>query len=286
MMKNNSCPRGFTLVELLVVIVIIVILAALLLPALQAARQRAILGTCISDQRQLALAWNLYYPDNGDRLIGMNTATKNLDWRIGAASGALTVNGLAASPPGGLSQEATYDWYIQEGYKEAPLYKYAANPKLIHCPGDKRLPVGTTYYYDSYSGVEGLNGGDYANGANSSAKHDATPILVSSGLKHPTQRFLWVEENDVRGDNQGSWWFEPGAPYGSALSWIDCPACYHVTDSTFSFADSHVEARGWGTGNANTISIANAGASYGVASPANNLDEKYVAAGYPCVENP
>jgi prepilin-type N-terminal cleavage/methylation domain-containing protein/prepilin-type processing-associated H-X9-DG protein len=56
--------RGFTLIELLVVIAIIAILAAILFPVFARAREQARATSCLSNTKQIALAFNMYQTDH------------------------------------------------------------------------------------------------------------------------------------------------------------------------------------------------------------------------------
>lgn len=286
---------GFTLIELLVVIAIIAILAALLLPTLTSAKKRATRATCLSNQKQLATAWLMYVSDNGGMVVGFSTLSgaNPPNWRVEADQ-------VAGPVPTTMAGEDAYKWLFQQGYKNGPLFQYAANPDIMHCPGDIRVLSGH-FCWDSYSGAGGFVGGD------SSLDNHLGKIKKDSQLMHASDRFLWVEECGSQSpagqaylENQHAWDMHPGDPSGPpspffTASWVDSPAAFHGANSTFSFADGHAESHKWL--NKLVIDFANSlspskyyniggGASPGALANADKVDLYYVASHFATDINP
>jgi prepilin-type N-terminal cleavage/methylation domain-containing protein/prepilin-type processing-associated H-X9-DG protein len=253
-------PKGFTLIELLVVIAIIAILAAMLLPALGRAKMRATLSNCLSNQGQLAKAWIMYSGDNDDLLVGMgdgyysgaNGNNIPLSWRIRPDS----YIGALPTATDGQDAQVKYD---AVGYKNAALYRYAPNTDIGHCPGDTRYKTATRYAYITYSGLDTLNGA--AGDRPGSITGHPYRLYRSVQIKHPADRWLWIEENDPRSvtangytlwENLGTWGInssvdlqQVGGGNYSTCRWWDGGAAYHGRGAVFSFGDGHVEYYKW-----------------------------------------
>src|SRR5664280_2122160 len=67
--------KGFTLIELLVVIAIIAILAAILFPVFAKAREKARQSSCLSNVKQIGLAFMAYVQDYDEKLVYFRTAS-------------------------------------------------------------------------------------------------------------------------------------------------------------------------------------------------------------------
>src|SRR2546426_2934798 len=84
MRSTRRNRRGFTLIELLVVIAIIAILAAILFPVFAQAREKARQISCLSNQKQLGTAMQLYLQDWDERFPNWRTLVpKSVDYPNG-----------------------------------------------------------------------------------------------------------------------------------------------------------------------------------------------------------
>ena len=158
--KEQIHRGGFTLVELLVVIGIIALLVAILLPALTKARKLANTTACLSNLRQMGMAWTQYLSDSRGHLpyyMWQNTGTADQVW---------------------------------SGYWTGILSYYGASPSRLLCPEAaeevpfNNLPAGKSGYGDGAYGTLNYAWSGRYNSTGTGILYDVQP-----GLRPDTERF-------------------------------------------------------------------------------------------------
>ncbi|HEY3857337.1 MAG TPA: type II secretion system protein [Verrucomicrobiae bacterium] len=259
-LHSRSQSSGFTLIELLVVIAIIAILAGMLLPALANAKKNAQGTQCMSNEKQLSLAWTLYNGDNNEKMPGNGqegdqpqSATSadgkpggaNYQWCPGQqqdTTGYLAPGNLAPGAPNvGLQ-------YIQEG----AIYQYINQFLVYKCPADQSYNKAGSAIYPHVRSIS-MNG--WIGALPVSAGYDGTKIWGNPGdsqvrvfrktgdltVPGPAYTWIFIDENP-QSINDG-WMIED--PTLNPAAWEDGPAVYHNGACGLSYGDGHAEIKLW-----------------------------------------
>ena len=219
--SSMNSRRAFTLLELLVVITVIAILAALLLPAISSAKERAHRVGCLSNQKQLGLAWEMYAGDSGGRLV-MN------DWEFAgpfvAASTSnswVTGNCLVDSDPATLTS--------------GKLYPYAKNTQVYRCPADRGTTFGTSQLKLRSFSLSCFLGGPKED-------TDNWGVQVAgqmNQIRNASRTLTFLDEDDLTIDD-GHFLYTT-----TAGNWYNVPSWRHQNGSVLAFADGHSEYWKW-----------------------------------------
>jgi prepilin-type N-terminal cleavage/methylation domain-containing protein/prepilin-type processing-associated H-X9-DG protein len=258
--------RGFTLVELLVVIAIIAILAGLLLPSLSGAKQRALAINCLSNSRQLQVAWQNYATDNNDRIVlngsqpmlmpNDNTVPSDyLSWinwfGDNAGSGQL---GTTNTPDGRPANQM-----VTTGL----LWPYAAGLGIYRCPAQNQIATGFT---GELPGVLLTTNALPVRSFTVSARMSGPPLPgpgAGSGVSpylritsitdlSPSQAFVFMDENafTIQWSGGTGAFYVSDDPSGANWSPAEAilpnfPGARHGSSASVSFADGHEELHTW-----------------------------------------
>ncbi len=244
MKTRKAGLRGFTLIELLVVIAIIAILAAMLLPALSRAKQQAQGAKCISNLKQLSLAWIMYagdnrsyFPPNGDETSQPASLTDPkgqpggplAQWCPGRQDEASEL-----SPGSATGNNIGWQWI-----KLGLIYPYVNNPAVYLCPADHST---ISLLGQSFPHVRSMSMNTWLSPVVPYDNDTAVRSYykeVDLGQLSPVNTWVFLDENPTS-INDGSFICEQDVP-----EWIDCPASYHNGAAGISFGDGHAQIKSW-----------------------------------------
>ena len=248
-MKNGKTVKkmrkqGFTLIELLVVIAIIALLLSIVVPSLRLARMKASSIVCMTNTKNMSLAWYSYQAANNGlimsaRMDGRESNGTNVGW-IGAPY---------RGTPGDLHNTAVNNPPVSKedavrGIRRGRLDEYLDSPESYHCPGDtlRKSVYDQVTPYVSYAMARCLYW--QPDRSSSSFRYQITKF---GDITSPSSRYVFVEMAQERNWNQ-SGWFSFGAPEytdGVRWGWWDPIAINHGDSSIVGFADGHAETRRW-----------------------------------------
>jgi prepilin-type N-terminal cleavage/methylation domain-containing protein/prepilin-type processing-associated H-X9-DG protein len=194
----NSARAGFSLIELMTVIAVFSVLAALLLPAVQAARERARMMQCQNNLHNLGVACLNFEETFG--CLPRNTIRPRGSTPIGG------------QPKGNWSKwdAGSYETWARQimPFVERPRARVQDVVPVLACPSDPRGPTyrvpqyGFTWYVGVHSNPGTLNNGAMIDDSDLKSKLTISLQDISDGASNT----ILITERPPSADGSAGWW--------------------------------------------------------------------------------
>jgi len=238
--SSTVSDLGFTLIELLVVIAVIAVLMAILMPALQRAREQGKRAACLSNLRQLALAWIVYADDHDGNLVNGAAGYGNpgpADARHPNEKAWVGQCWHANYDTGAQLDEETQRQAIMSG----ALYPYCPTVKIFQCPTAYRGEMLTYAIVHSMNGNPPPGTFQQSGSRYTSLSEDGVVLWVKNRNQihrpAPAERCVFIDEGWATSYSY--------AVHYITETWWDDPMVRHGDGTTINFADGHAEYWKW-----------------------------------------
>jgi prepilin-type processing-associated H-X9-DG protein len=220
---------------------------AILIPALNKAKEHGKRAACLSNLKQLTLAWQMYAQANDDKIVNgaprvIGTCPTPCTQTDGTPGDCKATAEAPTNPPGPRQNEIPWvgnGWHPTQWGNGIPaseccqlcamqtgaMWKYVQEKNIYHCPTGFK---GELITYETIDSMNGLFEWRDTSGQN---KNKPFWNKNLNQIKNATNRIVYMDTGRLTPDSFAVYW--------NSEQWFDLPMTRHGMGTNVSFADGH-----------------------------------------------